>query len=80
MTSRAFALSVVALALVLAVFVAPLASRRPDGLARVASMQGFAQRPADRDAPRVGRATGTLAVLALGGGISAALLWRRRRA
>jgi hypothetical protein len=79
MTSRAFALGVVALALALAVFAAPLASRRPDGLQHVASMQGFAQRAADRGAPRVGRASGTLGVLVLGSGISAALLRRRRR-
>lgn len=78
-----------ALAVVLALFVAPWASREPDGLERVATDQGFAEREVDHTfaaSPAAGYATGpwrvagVVVVFALGSGVTALAVRGRRRA
>lgn len=92
MSSRARALLVaggLALAVVLAVFVAPWASREPDGLERVATDQSFADHEAGHTfaaSPAAGYATGpwrvagVALVFVLGSGVTALAVRTRRRA
>jgi hypothetical protein len=78
-----FAALVLAIAIGLAVALAPHASSEPDGLNRVAADHGFAKRAVDRNAASAKVARGvaaggaTLLVFAIGAGGAAAL---RRRA